>query len=499
MPSLAGRDVSRSNFGWQPELEAISADISATKQVTARQLASAYAVVAFMMLAALVCTPFAAVQLSPIPGYMTSFGSVMIVINLLLAVLLFSKGAIQKRGDVKRLGTAYLFVAVIFVPLVASFPGGIMPGSIIGTPLSAVWLWSFWHAGFALCVARYAWLAGRQSPRSASPVLAIACVSVACVALTIVATALLRFLPSTMADGHTLFSGFSGWIPIGILVLVAGALALVCKLGARTPEQLWLAVAMVAAFFDVWLTYRGVERFSLGWYVAKLASLFTSLAILVSLLHEVTLLHARVAAANAVLSNLVHIDGLTGLNNRRRFDDLIEQEWRRAQREQQPVSLLMIDVDFFKKYNDRYGHIQGDDCLRRISGMLGSAVSRPGDAAARYGGEEFAILLPATDADGAIRVADRVRSRVHALGIPHAESPLGFVTLSMGLATAVPGNNTSMDEMLADADRALYRAKLSGRDQVRWADDRTILTGADLMRTLSADGAGPKSAGRSKS
>ena len=470
-------------------LEAIDtlANAGIAREVTARQRAWAYFAVASLILIGIGCTPFAAIPLLQIPGYMTAFGSVMVVINILLAVLLFSKGVIEGRCDATRLGTAYLFVAVIFVPLVASYPGGVMPGSIIGTPLTAVWLWSFWHAGFALCVARYAWLAERPAQRVASPAIAVAAVTATCVGLTVVATTLLPYLPSTMADGHTLFSGIGGAIPVVILILIATALALVCRMPRQTHEQLWLAVAMVAALFDVWLTYRGAQRYSLGWYVSKLGSLFTSLAVFITLLHEIMLLHARAAAANGILTTMVHVDGLTGLYNRRRFDELIETEWRRGSREQQPISVLMIDVDLFKNYNDCYGHLEGDECLRQISVTLAWAVNRPGDSAARYGGEEFVVLLPSTDASGAIRVAERVRSRLRSLAIPHSASPLGRVTLSIGLATAVPGPEMTVNDLIAEADRGLYRAKRDGRDRASWAVERTIPTGLALIQGLSTD------------
>lgn len=485
MPPLLTRRSPASSMGKPSEAIGALASAATAREVTTTQRAWARVAVASLTVIGIACTPFATIPLLPIPGYMTAFGSVMVVINILLAVLLFSKGVIEGRSDPIRLGTAYLFVAVIFVPLVASYPGGVMPGSIIGTPLTAVWLWSFWHAGFALCVARYAWLAERSDKRVASPVIAVAGVTATCVGLTVVATKLLAYLPSTMADGHTLFYGNGGAIPIVILILIAAALALVCRRPAQTHERLWLAVAMVAALFDVWLTYQGAQRYSLGWYVSKLGSLFTSLAVLVTLLHEIMLLHARAAAANGILTTMVHVDGLTGLNNRRRFDELIDTEWRRGYREQQPVSLLMIDVDLFKNYNDCYGHLEGDECLRQIAVTLAWAVNRPGDSAARYGGEEFVLLLPATDAAGAIRVAERVRSRLRGLAIPHSASPLGRVTLSIGLATAVPVTETTFNDLMAEADRALYRAKRDGRDRASWAAERTIPTGLALIQGVS--------------
>jgi signal transduction histidine kinase/CheY-like chemotaxis protein len=272
-------------------------------EITRLQRNLAVCASASLLVAGAVATPFAAVRMLEVPGYMTAFGSAMIVINILLAALLFSRGAIEESGDATRLGTAYLFVAVVFVPLVASFPGGVMTASLIGSAASSVWLWSFWHAGFGLCIIRYAWLA-RRPGRAASLTAAILGVVAAVAALTVVSTSLLPFLPSALSEGRTLFSGESGLIPVVVLAVLAVAFALVCRLRARNLEQLSLVVAMAAALFDVWLTWQGSSRFSLGWYLSKCGSLVTSLVVLISLLHEVTLLHRRAAADNRELARL---------------------------------------------------------------------------------------------------------------------------------------------------------------------------------------------------
>jgi signal transduction histidine kinase/CheY-like chemotaxis protein/HPt (histidine-containing phosphotransfer) domain-containing protein len=277
--------------------------LSGRTRATGRQRNFALSAIALLSVVTIVATPVANTKLLAIPGYMTAFGSAMIVINILLAALLFSKGTLEANGDSTRLATAYLYVAIIFVPLVASFPGGIMPGSLIGTPISAVWLWSFWHAGFGLYIIRYAWLAKRPAPTTSLRAAMLGTFG-AVALLTVVSTSLLPFLPSTLSDGHTLFSGASGLIPVVILVILLIALALVCRLGARNLEQISLTVAMVAALFDVWLTYQGSDRFSLGWYLSKCGSLVTSLVVLVTLLHEVTLLHRRAALANTELGLL---------------------------------------------------------------------------------------------------------------------------------------------------------------------------------------------------
>ncbi len=163
---------------------------------------------------------------------------------------------------------------------------------------------------------------------------------------------------------------------------------------------------------------------------------------------------------------LARQDKLSQLSNRLGFDEALAQAWRRAARERQPLSLLMIDVDHFKQFNDRYGHPDGDRVLMAIGGAIGGAVRRPGDVAARYGGEEFAVLLPNTGTDGATRVAETIRRQVAAMAIIHDISSYRIVTLSVGVATVVPAMNLSAQALVADADRALYAAKSGGRNRV---------------------------------
>lgn len=170
--------------------------------------------------------------------------------------------------------------------------------------------------------------------------------------------------------------------------------------------------------------------------------------------------------ANAALSRLAAADGLTGLANRRRFDQRLHEEWQRAQRDRYSLSLLMVDVDFFKLYNDHYGHQQGDDCLRRLAGVLAHQARRPADLVARYGGEEFVLLLPETEADGAMEVAEQLRREALALALPHAASKVAaIVTVSVGVASLVPGPELAEEGLVAAADKALYAAKHAGRNR----------------------------------
>jgi diguanylate cyclase (GGDEF)-like protein len=168
------------------------------------------------------------------------------------------------------------------------------------------------------------------------------------------------------------------------------------------------------------------------------------------------------------LKRFSFVDYLTQIPNRRTFDENLRLEWSRAQREWTPLSLAMIDIDFFKNYNDHYGHIAGDERLKAIAQTLKSVLQRPGDLCARYGGEEFTVILPNTDTDGARHILEKIRDAVMALQIKHEFSSVApVVTVSVGAVTTIPANgNVVVEEMLEKADKALYQAKHQGRNRV---------------------------------
>ena len=174
--------------------------------------------------------------------------------------------------------------------------------------------------------------------------------------------------------------------------------------------------------------------------------------------------------AMAKLQELSVTDGLTGIANRRHFDSALRAEWSRAERAGTTLSLALIDVDHFKKFNDRYGHLQGDDCLRTVAQVLAKSVSRPGELAARYGGEEFALIIPNTQGSDAVRLAERIRAAIVACNIAHADSDLGYLTISIGVASIVPSVNILPQTLTHAADEALYSAKKGGRNQTVMAE-----------------------------
>ncbi|MBK5971268.1 MULTISPECIES: diguanylate cyclase domain-containing protein [Thiorhodovibrio] len=176
--------------------------------------------------------------------------------------------------------------------------------------------------------------------------------------------------------------------------------------------------------------------------------------------------HVNLKLKTDLLENLALIDGLTFIPNRRRFDQLLIQEWDRARRESQSLALAMIDVDHFKAYNDHYGHGAGDDCLRKLAGALKRSLQRPGDVVARYGGEEFVLLLPNTDESGACATAKRASDAVSEMKLPHERSGTAdHVTISIGIAATHPQNG-GQEALLKAADDALYDAKGAGRNQL---------------------------------
>jgi len=178
-------------------------------------------------------------------------------------------------------------------------------------------------------------------------------------------------------------------------------------------------------------------------------------------------LYNQMIQANRKLTQLSTQDGLTGLANRRFFDEVLNKEWKRAQRNKLELSLVFMDIDSFKPFNDTYGHQRGDNCLCAVADVMIGHVKRPSDIAARYGGEEFVLILPETNSKSAVEIAKKLIKEVEALGVPHESSLSGnVVTLSAGVATMVPNDSNSAQKLIGEADVALYKAKREGRNRV---------------------------------
>lgn len=233
------------------------------------------------------------------------------------------------------------------------------------------------------------------------------------------------------------------WTPIVFLIAAGDDAALQRGVAAGGDDFLSLPVSEVA----LGVKLRAMQR-------------------LLQMRQSLLVITRKLDTANQELQRLASLDSLTGAANRRYFDAALEREWRRSMREGSTLSVVMIDIDLFKQFNDTYGHPAGDECIRRVADALAADLDRGGDLLARYGGEEFAALLPGTTLGGASFVAERMRAAVAALGLTHAGSPRGSVTASFGVACGVAMPETAAETLLAAADRALYRAKAAGRNCV---------------------------------
>jgi diguanylate cyclase (GGDEF)-like protein len=220
---------------------------------------------------------------------------------------------------------------------------------------------------------------------------------------------------------------------IAVLVVVAGG-------RLRTVLDVWLVIAALACLTDTTLNLLSTDRFTVGWYVARLFSMLAPGVLVCVLVWEVMALYQRLLEAHVSLRQASMHDALTGLYNRSYFNEQIGTQISAAQRNGQPLSLVMVDVDHFKRYNDAFGHLKGDACLAAIADALAGAVRRPADFIARYGGEEFVVVLPETDAREAQALAERAREAVLRLRI-EATAPSRYVTVSAGCATSVPGKS----------------------------------------------------------
>jgi diguanylate cyclase (GGDEF)-like protein len=198
---------------------------------------------------------------------------------------------------------------------------------------------------------------------------------------------------------------------------------------------------------------------------------------------EAEVARGQLSDALETLEAVARVDATTRIANRRRHDEVLEEEWQRAVRQKMPLSVLLIDVDHFKSYNDHYGHLAGDDCLRRVAEVVTAALRRSGDHLARFGGEEFAIVLPNTDKAGAAELAEKVRLAVRNAGMRHVATSGGVLTVSLGSATAYPQRDELATTLLAEADRALYQAKRGGRDRVVVSDQIDLAESVTLKKT----------------
>ena len=380
--------------------------------------------------------------------------------DLLTAFLLFTQFSVNGVRLFASLGAAYAFSGLLTIPYIAFFPGIFLATPVsIATEQISVLLWFCWHIVFPSAVIAYRlydWDFSRRYLSGARIRIGLR-TAFACVAGGALLAVGLFFisrgrLPYVIVGGEFTSTWSHVFAPLVFVVNAAAAMLLVGFARKQSLLQLWLAVALATAALDGALNAFAGARFTASWYLGKAETLATSCVLLLMLLSQVGALYRQ-------LGTMAIIDPLTGLRNRRSFDEYLR--WTLARRVKTEIAFLLLDIDFFKQYNDRYGHAAGDRCLQRIADALRGSLLRSVDLSARYGGEEFVVLLPETTAAGGREVAERIRLRVEALAIPHAGSTVGpVVTLSVGVAHADRSDTTDGDQLFSLADRALYDAKV---------------------------------------
>jgi diguanylate cyclase (GGDEF)-like protein len=273
-----------------------------------------------------------------------------------------------------------------------------------------------------------------------------------------------------LADDYEIFCAGSGTEALAIVMSESIDLVLldvvmpemdgyeVCRKLKNNPRTKNIPVIFVSALGNVEDETKGLELGAID-YIHKP---FSPAIIKIRIKN-----HLELKKYRDCLEKLSLMDGLTGISNRRYFDETFDKEWRRAWRHDDILSIIIIDIDFFKKYNDYYGHLAGDDCLRQVGRVLKDSIKRAGDLVARYGGEEFVVILPSTSQEDAAKLAEKIRANVESLRVAHQMSKISeYVTVSIGIATVRPEKNMDPAGLIEKADTALYQAKNTGRNRV---------------------------------
>ncbi|MCG2577492.1 diguanylate cyclase [Dechloromonas sp. XY25] len=447
----------------------------------------AFGAMLLSLLAFVVMAPFAKEQLPAISAFIPIYQSALVVIDLITVILLLNQYISFNSRALFVLGCGYLFSASMTVVHTLTFPGLFAPGGLLGAgPQSTAWLYMLWHGGFPLFIIGYALIKRLDGDMSSlqtngrqgrALVLACFCVLSVVTGLALLATAGQDLLPTIMQGNR--YTPSMIFVISTVWLFGLGALLALWLSRPHSVLDLWLMVVMTAWLIDVALSAMlNQGRFDLGFYAGRIYGLLAASFVLLVLLAESGMLYKQLVQLTATLQRLTTQDALTGIANRRAFDGGLDAEWRRAQRSGLPLSLMMIDVDFFKGYNDRYGHIAGDKCLQAVAGALRLGMPRATDLVARYGGEEFVVLLAQTEATMAAGLAERLRQAIEALALPSAASPFGFVSVSIGVAGvhlkhAGEARDSGAEEggparLVEAADRQLYAAKEAGRNRVEY-------------------------------
>jgi diguanylate cyclase (GGDEF)-like protein len=419
-----------------------------------------------LTVAALIVTPVAGVAAGASYRLFGMVSGAAIMATAIVALLLLLQARALRSVSTAVLGGGFAYAAATMVPYVVLYHG-MFPrlSEVLGArPHAPGYLWFLWQTGLLVAVLAYQWLRrselGEGAARARGPI-AIAALFITYAVVTPLAI-WLPMLPAAEEDAH--------WTPVlatfmaPIIVLLAAASIVGTFRSRSRGSVLDVCVGIVSygLIVEVYLTTIGTASFTIGWYTARLVVLLTTVAVLAVLLLQAAQLYSDLIERAEVFKGEAHTDTLTGVANRRRFDEEFARAFGSAIRRSSPISVAIIDIDRFKNYNDAFGHQAGDEALRRIARAIAESVERSGDFAARYGGEEFVVILEDTTLGGAMGVAERIRNAVLDTGISAPGG--GLLSVSVGVAARLPGSTG--ETLLRQADAALYDAKNGGRNRV---------------------------------
>lgn len=416
--------------------------------------------------------PFVDTQLPKLPPFYLMTTTAMCLVEALTAFFLTVQFIASKDHFLGALAGAYAYVTIISCIQILAFPGAFAVTALLGdSPNAPVWLWVIWHGGFPVLTG-FALLtrlqaASRPSLRYLGAGFLLGANALALV-LGYLAVHYSRFAMPLVANGSFVPMERSLVPP---MVIAANFVVLIAylRLNFRSSNllNLWLAVSLLANMVDAIVLLCTASRYNLGWYTSRCMDLVAGSIMLCVLVFDIFKLYQQTIAVNRSLSNRALYDGLTGALNRSYFTEHLPLAFLHATRTNTSLSLIMLDVDHFKTYNDTHGHQMGDECLMEIVGALKTALRRPVDFLARYGGEEFVVVLPGSGREAAMRIAESLRLAVQNLAIPHHGTG-GIVTISLGFATFnARDESITPEELVSRADFALYQAKHNGRDTAR--------------------------------
>lgn len=469
---------------------------------TGNQRRFALLVALFIVIISLTAIPFGTKTLPAFSPFLPILISLFIFGDLLTAFFLFTQFRASGVPALLVLACTYVYAGLITALHILTFPGVFSENGVLGADSqTSAWMWVFWHAGFPTGILLYMYVGRRyrQSIMSKSDISFSAFIGLF---ITIMLVLLLfhisragsNILPALVDSEHSYWGVLSTGIgPFVALLNLIALIMMLVRFQARELLNLWISIALLALLFDIVLTIFAGTRYSFGWYLSRFNSVIAATIVLCAVVNEVNRMFVRLSdqhkelvesgkkleRVNQELLRLSILDSLTGIPNRRRLDEILSWELVAPEERRTPLSLLLLDIDRFKAYNDQLGHLCGDSVLKEVAEVLSEEAKRVHGFAARYGGEEFAVVLSGLDARDTYETAERIRAAVESLEIAFAGPSASWkVTVSIGGYCIPPFLEMDQDQFIRLADECLYEAKNTGRNRCivkGWSGDSDFM------------------------